>query len=128
MCRKHIIEQISESLHEIQLHNVHLANIHFLIKFNSFFVVQTTLQCHFPHLTDPNAYVAVAGSLQVYVRYGVGLPDKDGFLAGRSDPYVSVTAVNNYGRQLTHDTQHVQGDHSPHWYQMLHSGHGITLT
>lgn len=64
----------------------------------------------------------VAGNLRVYAIYAVGLPDRDGFLAGRSDPYVSVTAYDDRGGRLTRRTRHIQGDHSPHWYQWLYFG------
>ena len=73
-----------------------------------------------PDLQKRNA--PVYGNLRVYVKYGYGLPDRDGFLAGKSDPYVRVTAVDNYGGRVTHNTRHIQGDHSPHWYQWLYFG------
>ena len=65
----------------------------------------------------------VAGELRVYARYAYGLPDRDPW-AGRSDPYVSVTAYGDYGGsgQVTLRTGHIQGDHSPHWYQWLYFG------
>ena len=74
----------------------------------------------FPSSDRSKRNAPVAGNLQVYIKYGVGLPDRDGFLAGRSDPYVSVTAVDNSGGRLTRNTRYIQGDHSPHWYEWLH--------
>lgn len=64
----------------------------------------------------------VAGNLKVYIKYGHGLPDRDSIFAGKSDPYVSVTAVDNRGGRRTLTTNHIQGDHSPHWYQWLYFG------
>ena len=64
----------------------------------------------------------IAGDLQVYIKYGYGLPDRDGLFAGKSDPYVSVTAVDDAGGRRTLTTRHIQGDHSPHWYQWLYFG------
>ena len=37
----------------------------------------------------------VPGILKVYVKYGRRLPDRDGWFAGNSDPYVRVTAVDD---------------------------------
>lgn len=37
----------------------------------------------------------VPGILKVYVKYGRGLPDRDGLFAGDSDPYVKVKAVDD---------------------------------
>lgn len=62
------------------------------------------------------------GRLRIYARYGSGLPDRDGWLAGDSDPYVKVTAYRQSGGSSTLRTGHDQGDESPEWYQWLDFG------
>ena len=75
----------------------------------------------FPSSNRIKRNVPVSGNLRVFARYAVGLPDRDSW-AGRSDPYMSVTAYDDYGRRVTLRTRHIQGDHSPHWYQWLNFG------
>ena len=76
----------------------------------------------FPSSNRIKRNVPVSGTLWVHARYAHGLPDRDSW-AGRSDPYMSVTAYDNYGRRVTLRTRHIQGDHSPHWYQWLNFGY-----
>ena len=64
----------------------------------------------------------VRGTLRIYARYGSGLPDRDGWFAGNSDPYVKVTAYRRSGSPITHTTSHDQGDESPEWYEWLYFG------
>ena len=64
----------------------------------------------------------VTGTLKIYVRNGVGLPDRDGLHAGNSDPYVKVTAYRQSGDPVTLNTDHDQGDESPEWYEWLNFG------
>ena len=59
------------------------------------------------------------GHLQLYVRYGSGLPDEDGWLAGDSDPYVKVVAYDSDGNSRSRQTSYKQGDESPTWNQWL---------
>ena len=40
-------------------------------------------------------------NLKFYIRYGTGLPDTDGWLAGDSDPYVKVIAYDRYGNSVS---------------------------
>ena len=62
------------------------------------------------------------GQLHLYVRYGSGLPDKDGWLAGDSDPYVKVVAYDSDGSSVSRKTSYKQGDESPTWNQWLNFG------
>lgn len=62
------------------------------------------------------------GRLRIYARYGSGLPDRDGWGAGDSDPYVKVTAYRLSGGTTTLRTRHDQGDESPEWNQWLDFG------
>lgn len=48
------------------------------------------------------------GRLRIYARYGYNLPDRDGSLAGDSDPYLSVTAYRSSGSSVTRSTRHIQ--------------------
>ena len=64
----------------------------------------------------------ISGRLLIFVRYGHSLPDRDGWLAGDSDPYVQVTAYSRTGRTSTLRTSHRQGDESPEWNQWLDFG------
>ena len=64
----------------------------------------------------------VPGILKVYVKYGRGLPDEDGWFAGDSDPYVRVTAVDDSSRSTTQNTQYIQGNENPNWYRWLDFG------
>ena len=65
------------------------------------------------------------GWLNVYVRTGHNLPDKDPWPAGNSDPYVIVVAYDNYGHSVTRHTRHIGGNHNPTWNQWLHFGRRI---
>ena len=60
--------------------------------------------------------------LKVYARYGRNLPDRDGWFAGDSDPYMKVTAYDQYGNAVTRRTSHIQGNENPNWYQWLYFG------
>ena len=62
------------------------------------------------------------GDLEVHARYGRGLPDKDGFGGGDSDPYMEVIAYDNYGRSVRRTTSTDRGDESPEWNQNLDFG------
>lgn len=64
----------------------------------------------------------VSGRLRIYARYGSGLPDRDGWFSGDSDPYVRVTAYNHNGRPSTLHTRVDNGDESPEWNQWLDFG------
>ena len=61
-------------------------------------------------------------TLRIFARYGSGLPDRDGWFAGKSDPYVQVIAYDHAGNSRSRRTSHVQGDHSPVWEQWLDFG------
>jgi hypothetical protein len=83
---------------------------------------KTNTTVPFPSSNRIKRHASVSGTLWVYARYAVGLPDRDSW-AGRSDPYVSVTAYDDhYGERVTLRTRHIQGDHTPHWYQWLNFG------
>ena len=60
--------------------------------------------------------------LRIYARYGSGLPDRDGWFAGNSDPYVRVIAYDHEGNSRSLSTAHDQGDHSPEWNERLDFG------
>ena len=64
----------------------------------------------------------LSGNLRIFARYGINLPDTDGFLAGDSDPYMKVVAYDSNGYTLTKTTAHDQGDESPEWNTWLHFG------
>ena len=77
--------------------------------------------------TCPNGYTGTncqyqTTYLKVYARYGRNLPDKDGWFAGDSDPYMKVTAYDQYGNTVTRTTSHKQGNENPNWYQWLYFG------
>uniref|UniRef100_A0A7S0BCD7 EGF-like domain-containing protein n=1 Tax=Rhodosorus marinus TaxID=101924 RepID=A0A7S0BCD7_9RHOD len=63
------------------------------------------------------------GLLQVQVVRGRNLPDKDGFLAGKSDPYVRVTAYDIDNKSLSLRTSEKGGDQNPNWNQNLFFGY-----
>ena len=62
------------------------------------------------------------GRLRLYVRYGINLPDKDGWFAGDSDPYVNVAAYDSDGNSISLRTSTDSGDESPSWYEWLDFG------
>ena len=64
----------------------------------------------------------LTGRLRIYARYGSGLPDRDGWFAGDSDPYVRVIAYNHNGYSVSLRTHTDRGDESPEWYQWLDFG------
>ena len=64
----------------------------------------------------------VPGILKVFMKYGRGLPDRDGWFSGDSDPYVRVTAVDDRSQQITQQTQHIRGNENPNWYRWLDFG------
>ena len=68
----------------------------------------------------------VPGILKVYVKYGRRLPDRDGWFAGDSDPYVKITAFDDSRRSSTQNTRHIQGDENPNWYQWMDFGGRIS--
>ncbi len=59
--------------------------------------------------------------LQFYVRYGVGLPDEDGWF-NDSDPYVKIVAYDHEGNSVTKTSSVDGGDESPEWYQWIDFG------
>ena len=63
--------------------------------------------------------------MNVYVRTGHNLPDRDPWPAGNSDPYVRVVAYDNYGYSVTRHTRTIRGNHNPTWNQWLHFGRRI---
>ena len=73
----------------------------------------------------PNKYER---RLQIYARYGKNLPDRDGWGAGDSDPYLQVVAydINGYSSPKTTSTD--RGDENPEWYQTLDFGVGMWTT
>ena len=60
--------------------------------------------------------------LKVYARYGRNLPDKDGWFAGDSDPYMRVTAYDQNGKSVTRNTRYIRNDEDPKWYEWLYFG------
>ena len=62
------------------------------------------------------------GQLLIYARSGTGLQDRDGFLAGDSDPYMQVFAEDHNGNTLLLRTHDDRGDQSPEWYVNLNFG------
>ena len=62
------------------------------------------------------------GRLRIFARYGSGLPDRDGWLAGDSDPYVQVIAYARGGGSRSLRTGCDRGDNSPEWNQWLDFG------
>ena len=58
-------------------------------------------------------------SLQVFARLGRNLPDKDGFLKGKSDPYVRFTARDSDGNNVVRSTRRIKGNHNPVWNQRI---------
>ena len=67
-------------------------------------------------------YGCTRGRLRFYARHGINLQDRDGWFAGRSDPYVRVIAYSNFGYSKRLQTRHDQGDQSPEWNQWLDFG------
>uniref|UniRef100_A0A7S2ZTJ2 Metalloendopeptidase n=1 Tax=Rhodosorus marinus TaxID=101924 RepID=A0A7S2ZTJ2_9RHOD len=55
------------------------------------------------------------GKLILKVLRGHNLPDKDGFGAGNSDPYVTIVATDVDGRTVTMKTPTIGGNHNPVW-------------
>ena len=68
----------------------------------------------------------IPGILKVYVKYGRRLPDRNGWFAGDSDPYVRVTAVDDRSQQTIQRTQYIQGNENPNWYRWLDFGGRIS--
>ena len=64
----------------------------------------------------------ISGRLHIYARYGSGLPNMDGWLAGNSDPYVRVIAYDHDGNSKSLRTTDDHGDESPEWNQWLDFG------
>uniref|UniRef100_A0A7S3A5U5 Metalloendopeptidase n=1 Tax=Rhodosorus marinus TaxID=101924 RepID=A0A7S3A5U5_9RHOD len=55
------------------------------------------------------------GKLILTVLDGHNLPDKDGFGAGKSDPYVKIVATDVDGRSVSMQTPVIGGNHNPVW-------------
>ena len=66
-----------------------------------------------------------APGLEIYARYGKNLPDRDGWGAGDSDPYLQVVAYNILGISCTRTTSTDKEDENPEWYEMLDFGVGM---
>ena len=64
----------------------------------------------------------IPGILKVYVKYGQGLPHRNGWFAGDSDPYVKVIAVDDRSQQTTQQTQYIQRNENTNWYRWLNFG------
>lgn len=60
--------------------------------------------------------------MQIVIKYASGLDDRDGFLAGDSDPYTRVTAYTASGQTSSVQTTHDQGDESPEWHHVFNAG------
>ena len=59
------------------------------------------------------------GYLSVQASHANNLPDEDGWLAGRSDPYMQVVATDILGFRETRRSRYIQGNQSPRWNQRL---------
>ena len=59
------------------------------------------------------------GYLSVQASHANNLPDEDGWLAGRSDPYMRVVATDIFGFRETRSSRHIQENQSPRWNQRL---------
>ena len=59
------------------------------------------------------------GVLDILARDGSGLPDRDGFGGGDSDPYMEVIAYDIYGSSVRKTTSTDRNDESPSWNQNL---------
>ena len=64
----------------------------------------------------------VPGILKVYVKYGHNLPDSDEMMAGDSDPYVAVFAVDDRRERSLQYTQYILDDQNPTWNTWLNFG------
>lgn len=62
--------------------------------------------------------------MRLYFRYGSGLPDKDSWFTGDSDPYVKVIAYDSNGYSSNKETDYDWGDEGPTWYERLDFGTG----
>ena len=62
--------------------------------------------------------------LSINIKYARGLDDKDGFLAGDSDPYVRVYTYSYSGHRASVKTRHIKGDQSPDWNHWFNAGCG----
>ena len=79
-------------------------------------------RCNCPSGYTGTTCDTISGRLRIYARYGSGLPDRDGWLAGDSDPYVRVIAYDHDGNSKSLRTADDHGDESPEWYQYLDFG------
>ena len=70
-----------------------------------------------------NAAQRAYGNLRMYIRYGINLPDTDGFW-NLPDPYIEVTAVDVYGYTVTRTTQVHFGTQYPVFNEWLFFGYG----
>ena len=59
------------------------------------------------------------GRLTFYARYGCNLPDKDGWFAGDSDPYMRFVAYDVYGKSYENRTSTDCNDNDPEWYEKI---------
>ena len=81
-------------------------------------------ECKSPYTPESQCCTLGPGCLSIIIKYARGLDDKDGFLAGDSDPYVRVTAYSISGHSASTKTRHIQGDESPDWNHRFNAGCG----
>jgi len=62
------------------------------------------------------------GRLRIYARNGRNVPDRDGWWAGDSDPYMVFVAYDLYGGYVVLRTSKVQDNNNPVWNQWLDFG------
>ena len=79
-------------------------------------------RCNCPSGYGGNRCELARGRLRIFARYGSGLPDRDGWLAGDSDPYIRVIAYTSGGGSRSLRTGEDRGDESPEWNQWLDFG------
>lgn len=68
----------------------------------------------------------ILSSLKIFVKRAWGLPDKDGGLVKKSDPYVRILAVkgSSLTDEVSRDTRSIKNDHDPDWNEYLYYGCG----
>jgi hypothetical protein len=67
----------------------------------------------------------LAGTLKIYIRYGVNLPDMDNWPGGDSDPYADITLVTNTGSTIHKVSNTIDGNNNPTWNQWIDFGSGV---